>query len=240
MSQPTIDRARLEQLPLFEPLSESQLQRVIATTRSVDVREGQRLFVQGQPAERFYLVVSGLIKLSRVSEDGHEKIVELISDGRLFGEAILFMEQQRFPVDATALADSRLYGFSNQTYRALLSESTALCFALCGRITLRLHNLLDEVDRLSLQNASLRVVNYFASLLPNTEDGTAVIDLAAPKQVIAARLSITPETFSRILRTLTEQGIISIHGKTVGINDTRRLREFGHHGLAPYAQRHPS
>lgn len=239
MNAATVDRTLLQRQTLFKPLNDEQLQRMTATARAIDLTEGQQLFAQSQPAEHFYLVVSGLVKLARLSEDGHEKIVELVNGGRLIGEAILFMEQQRYPVDATALADSRLYAFRNQTYRSLLGESIELCFALCGHITKRLHGLLDEVDRLSLQNASLRVVNYLSGLLPDGAERAAVIDLAAPKQVIAARLSITPETLSRILRTLTDQGIISLHGKTVGVHDARRLREFGHHGPAPYGPRRP-
>ena len=69
-------------------------------------------------------------------------------------------------------------------------------------------------------------------LLPRSHSDSAVIDLAAPKQVIAARLSITPETLSRILRTMAEHGIISMHGRSVGVHDVQRLREFGRLGLS--------
>lgn len=228
MSQNHVDPALLERLPLFAPLDAGQRARVIATTRALSVAEGRQLFSVGRPAEHFYLVVSGLIKLSRVSEGGHEKIVELVNPGRLFAEAILFLPRQYYPVDAAAIEDSFLYAFDNRTYRGLLEESTTLSLALCRELSVRLHELIEEIERLSLQNASLRVVNYLSGLIDDRSDNTAVIDLTASKQVIAARLSITPETFSRILRTLSDQGVISIRGKTVGVADVDRLRALAH------------
>lgn len=224
----SVDPQRVRQVQFFGVLEEAQLQRVLATTRAITLDEGDRLFDLGQPAERFYLLLTGQIKLFRLSPEGHEKIIELVGPGKLFAEAVPFLPQQRYPVNAAALAASTLYGFDIGTLLTLLRGSNELCLALLGKLSTRLHQQVNEIDKLTLQNATLRVVSYLLERLPNPRAESAVIDLAVPKQSIASRLSITPETFSRILNSLARAGIISLHGRSVGIHDADRLREFAH------------
>jgi CRP-like cAMP-binding protein len=236
MTKPTVDTRLVKQIHLFGCLSEAQLADIIDSTRVLQVQEGERVFEFGQHAERFYLVVKGQIKLFRVSEDGHEKIIEIVAPGRLFAEAVMFMRHRRYPVSAAALASSELYAFDNQTFLDLLQGSAELCLALLGDLSMRLHARLNEIDYLTLQNATFRVVSYLIDLLPDAKAESAVIDLAAPKQAIASQLSITPETLSRILHTMAREGIITIHGKTIGVHSTQRLRAFGRFERALYAK----
>lgn len=238
MSQSRIDVEKVKRVHLFSVLDQAQLQQVIKTTRVIRVEEGEQLFALGQQAEYFYVVISGQIKLFRVSQDGNEKIIDLLDAGRLFAEAVMFMNPIRYPVNATALRPTTLYAFRNQTYLSLLRQSNDLCFVLLGDLSMRLHILLNEIDQLTLQNATYRVVDYLLECLPDAHTESVVIDLDIPKQVIAARLSITPETFSRILRAMANEGIITIHGKTLGIHDIWRLREFGRSERAHYASLH--
>ncbi len=223
-----VDPERVRQLQFFSILDDQQLQQVLATTRVISLDEGGRLFDLGQPAERFYLLLKGQIKLFRVSPEGHEKIIELMGPGKLFAEAVPFLPQKRYPVNAAALTDSVLYGFDNNTLLTLLRGSNDLCLVLLGKLSMRLHQQVNEIDKLTLQNATLRVVGYLLERLPNSRAESAVIDLAVPKQSIASRLSITPETFSRILNSLARAGIVTLQGRSVGIHDTARLREFAH------------
>ncbi|MFO1351619.1 MAG: Crp/Fnr family transcriptional regulator [Gammaproteobacteria bacterium] len=203
--------------------------------RVLALDEGERLFDFGQPGERFFFVVAGMIKLYRVSPEGNEKIIELIGPGKLFAEAVMFMQQRHYPVSAEALRPTTLYSFDNQTFTDLLRSSNELCFALLGDLSMRLHARLNEIDYLTLQNATFRVVSYLIDALPDPKAESAVIDLNAPKQLIASQLSITPETFSRILHTLAREGIVTIHGKTIGVHNTERLRKFVHSSQISYA-----
>lgn len=226
--RPTVDPEQVRQLHLFSPLDDPQFQQILATTRCITLDEGARLFDMGQPAERFYLLLKGQVKLFRVSPEGNEKIIELMGPGKLFAEAVAFLPEKRYPVNAAALSHSVLYSFDNNTLLNLLRGSNELCLVLLGKLSQRLHFQVNEIDKLTLQNATLRVVGYLLERLPNPRAESAVIDLAVPKQSIASRLSITPETFSRILNSLARAGIITLQGRSVGIHDTRRLREFAH------------
>ena len=219
-----VNRSTLLENHLFRVLNEDQLQQIVHSTCPVRLAAGETLFTNGQPAEHFYLIVDGHVKLFRTSRQGHEKIIEISGKGNVFAEAVMFMEQPRYPVSAAAIDDCLLYRFSNPVYLELLSGSQELCFALFADLCKRLHQLLHEMDLLSFHHARYRLVEYLNHELKDS--GSRQIILRADKKTIASRLSITPETLSRILHELTDEGIVSVSGKTIEVHDLTRLRSY--------------
>lgn len=217
-----INKSVLLNSHLFNPLNEEQLDLVIFSTREIHLDEGNTLFYQGDEANYFYLVLEGDIKLFRTSEGGNEKIIEIASKNHIFAEAVMFLEQPLYPLSAEAVNDSVLYRFKIQTYLELLSQSRELCFALLGDLSIRLSRMLNEIERLSFENGRFRVMQYLDELVGNSSHDS--IKLNIKKKVIASRLSITPETLSRIFRELIEEEIISISGKSIKIHNRLRLK----------------
>lgn len=201
---------------LFSELTDQQLDRVRRHAHITDMVEGESLFFQGDEAVCFFLVVSGRIKLYRVSPDGKEKVVEIMEDGATFAEALMFMDQASYPVTATALAPSRVVGINCKDFKSMLRESIDTCFLLMGTMCFRLRGLIREIDALSLDTGTVRTVAY---LLHQAPEGDNRFELKVAKSVIASRLSVKPETFSRILKNLHEQEIVSIEGRNVTIHD---------------------
>lgn len=222
----SIDRL-VRQAPLFSSMDEAQLRQLIDSMRLIRLQEGERLFNLDQTAERFFMVAQGRIKIFRVSQAGNEKVIEIFGPGDLFAEAVMFFEHRHYPVNAEALEPSEVCAFDNQTFLNLLRGSTDLCLKMLGDLSMRLHALVDEIDYLTLQNSTCRVVSYLIDQLPASATDEVTIDLSVPKSVIASRVSIKPETFSRILHNLVREGIISIHGKTIQVRAIERLRRFG-------------
>ncbi len=211
---------------LFSDLNESQIAIVLRHTRVVDLREGDVLFEQRQPARDFFMLTDGQIKLARNSADGHEKIIDLISPGHTFAEAILFSRQKVYPVTASAILDSRVLSFDIASYADILHESTDACFAIMAEMSRRLHWYIGEIDRLTLHSATFRVVCYLLDQVPSTHLGSSEIRLATPKHAIASRLSITPETLSRSFSRLSRDGLIEVRDDAVVLNDVGKLRQF--------------
>jgi len=201
---------------LFSALDEAQLERVRRHAHITDMIEGESLFFQGDEVSCFYLVLSGRIKLYRVSPEGKEKVVEIMQDGHTFAEALMFMDEMTYPVTATALAPSRVVGINCRDFREMLRESVDTCFLLMGNMSYRLRGLIREIDTLSLDTGTVRTVAYLLRAAPPDKD---VFELEIAKSVIASRLSVKPETFSRILRNLHERSIVSIDGRKVTIHD---------------------
>ena len=205
---------------LFASLDEQQLQRVAKRAVLLKRNSGTLLFEQREPAKRFYLLLEGQIKLFRLSPDGNEKVIEIITPPGTFAEALMFLESPYYPVNAQALRDSRLIAIDAPDYLDMLRGSAETCLALLGDLSQRLHGLVREIDHLTLQSASCRVAAY---LHEQAGDHHREIQLSMSKGVLASLLSVTPETFSRILKQLSAKGIIKVSGKRVEILDADAL-----------------
>ena len=169
----------------------------------------------------FYLVLRGKMKLFRMSPDGQEKIIEIVAQGGTFAEALMFMDQPHYPVSSAALSDTVVVGIDAKDFKAMLWDSVDTCLLLLGDMSFRLRKLIHEIDTLTLHSGTCRVANY---LLQHAPEDRRQFDLDIAKSVIAARLSVKPETFSRIIKNLREQGILSIDGNNVTIHDHEALK----------------
>ena len=207
---------------LFTHLDTSQLKRVHAMRHPIALGDGDVLFRLGDSAQRFFLVIEGRIKLSRVSSGGNEKVFEIVQPGHTFGEALMFLEQSSYPINATALGSTRLLGFDSKAFVALLRESVDTCFMLLAGMSQRLHAMIDEIDDITLQSATCRTATMLVSHL--TDPRQTDFRLCAPKSVLASRCSVKPETFSRILHSLSSAGVISVHGSCITVHAPEQLR----------------
>ena len=149
-------------------------------------------------------------------KDGKEKVVEIFEDGATFAEALMFMDEPRYPVTATALSPTRVIAINCADFKSMLLDSVDTCFLLLGWMSKRMHNLVREIDALSLETGTVRTVSY---LLQQAPANRSSFNLKVAKSVIASRLSVKPETFSRILKNLQDRNIIEIEGKRVTIHD---------------------
>jgi CRP-like cAMP-binding protein len=216
-------RHELRRVYLLSQLDDEQLGQVVSTMQVHLLEKGQRLFDQGQSATRFFLLRQGQIKLYRLSPDGQEKIIEVMRPGQTFAEAVMFMENRVYPVHAETLDPAEVVSFDNGTFLQVLRESVDTCFRLMATMSMRLHAQVTEIENLCLHNATFRLVSYLLQELPAGAEETEV-QLSTPKAVIAARLAIQPETFSRILARLRDQGLIEVHGADIVLKDIPGLR----------------
>ncbi len=208
---------------LFSTLSDDQLSAVIQGSRTLDLSEGQMLFEAGDKAERFYFVESGQVKLYRLSPEGAEKVIEIIMPGNTFAEALMFLEHPVYPVSAAALHEARIVSFDSRIFLQMLRGSVDTCFRIMGSMSQRLRGLIKEIDDLTLQSATTRLCAMLWRQL--RENGSPDIELKAPKGVLASRLSIKPETFSRILHNLSDRQVLEVKGSRIDIKDSTQLRE---------------
>lgn len=211
--------------PFFEHLGQSEQERLITQSNEQQYAAGELLVRQGQPAERFFLVLKGRVKLYRISADGQEKVVEIIQAGQTFAEAVMFMQRSEYPVCAETLEAVQLVSFPNRLMLTLLEENPQACLHLLGHISIRLHQRLGELETLTLQNATQRFALYLIQQLEDRSQETVDIELPLPKRLIAARLSMQPETLSRIMARLNQEGLIEMRGRNIHIPSIKSLLE---------------
>jgi len=215
----------LQDAYLFAKLDEEQMLRVRSMSHEITLKDGDALFEAGDKARHFYLVLDGKMKLSRLSLNGDEKVIEVVKAGHTFAEALMFLEKPHYPVRAASIGKSQLMSFDNNKFLGLLRESVDTCFRVMGDMSMRLRHLIKEIDDLTLQSATGRVAGYLCGKYVFKDQKRIEFDLDAPKGVLASRLSVQPETFSRILHTFSEQGLVRVKGGHIEILNPDGLRE---------------
>jgi CRP-like cAMP-binding protein len=211
----------LARVPLFNSMGAEELSRIALGTTEVRAEKGEQIFQRGDPCVGFHQVVYGQVKLSFTSTGGGEKVVELIGPGHSFGEALMFMGSP-YIVSAQATEDSLLLHVAKPAiYREIYHDPEFACKMLAG-LSQRMHSLMCDMESYSLHSGTQRVAGYLLRELPEAE--ATHLTLPATKAVLASRLNLTPEHFSRILGELSARRLIAFKGRVVNILDLPALR----------------
>jgi CRP-like cAMP-binding protein len=222
VSWATTDDLFLRRLYLFAPFGTQQLQQLMDSARLIRLEAGEYLFQQGQPAPRFFALRSGQMKLFRLSRRGDEKVFDVVGPGQTFCEEIMCTEQPVYPTTAQALRDCEVYSFSFETFETLLRGSPDACLHFMTDLGERISRLIKELDEVTLQDATTRLVSFLLEHGAARGDADVVLDV--PKGIIASRLSIRPETLSRILHRLRDKGLVEVKRSSIHVNDVAGLK----------------
>jgi CRP-like cAMP-binding protein len=206
---------------MFSEMSPGELDRVAAFTMPSHVAKGAAVFHAGDPCTGFHIVVYGQVKLGFHSPQGGEKVVDIIGPGQSFGEALMFLEKP-YIVFAHALHDTMLLHVAKHCVFGELARDPSFSRKMLSGLSRRLHSLVKDVEAYSLRSSAERVIGY----LLRDEDELAEVELTAGKGVVASRLNMTPEHFSRVLHELAAAGLIEVAGKTIRILDVEGLRAY--------------
>jgi CRP-like cAMP-binding protein len=217
------DYRLVRSVPLFAGLAEPAL---LALLRDAVVRQlprGGVLFLQGDPASRFFVVVEGWVRLIRSTPEGNEVTIALFGRGESLAEAAM-LQLGKYPVTGLIAENSRLLIVSAESFLGRLKADSDLCFALMASMARRLHQFVQQVEQLSASSTTQRLATFLLRCC-TAESGACTIELPLDKALIAARLGMQPETFSRALAKLRPHGIAAT-GASVHIDSIEHLRGF--------------
>ena len=223
-------RQAIASAPMFGGLDSAHVDLLAAESRSIFLPAGQVLFRRGTPSTGFYIVREGQMQLSVSNSEGVVKVLEILSPGSAFGHAVMFL-QEPYPVDATALADTGLVFVPVAAVDRVLDEDPSMARVMLASMAKRLQSKVQDIAMLSLQSATQRIVAYVLGAADVGLTSTSV-ELPVRKQVLASRLGMTPETFSRAMRALSGEGLLEVDGAVVQIPDVA--------ALVAYSDRQPS
>ena len=200
----------VRKLPLFEQLAEQDFTFLLAAATVRAVEKGSDLFVQGDPADRFFVVLEGWAKLYRINLDGAEAVVRMVNRGESFAEAAMFAGGY-FPVSAQAVTDLRALSIPSKAFADCVQSDVKMAFAMLGSLSLRLRMLVQQVEQLQVQSAPQRVGSFLLSLRTAT-----------------ARLCLTPQTHGPRGLQASPQSGAQRHGgigdATAGVGHGAQLR----------------
>ncbi len=214
---------------LFAGLTPAEIAPFARGARETSITKGDILFHRGDACTGFHLILSGQIKLAFISAEGNEKVVEILSRGQSFGEAVMFMDKP-YVVMAQALTDCSLLHIAKQVVFDEMGRDPIFCRKIIAGLSRRLHQLMSDVESYSLRSGRDRIIGYLLREegLGSDDDvlttGPVSIRLPTSKGIIASRLNLTQEHFSRILHELIESGLIQVQGRNIHVPDLGRLR----------------
>jgi CRP-like cAMP-binding protein len=216
--------ALLSDIALFDGLSGEQLRFLAADCFPRRLSRGGVIFEKGALLDGFYALREGRVKLAILSPEGAERVVQIALPGDTFGESIGLIERPS-PVYAQALCDCEVLFFRAERARAAASRWPSLGCRFLEQCCVRVHQLYRDLEACCLRSALQRVAGFLLDSLESGSRRSAPrVVLPAGKAVVASRLNLTPETFSRELRHLSDAGVIRVDRRIVEVRDPGRLR----------------
>lgn len=218
----------IARVPLFEGLPPEQVEDLAMIVTDQVFRKGKTIFSEGEEANGFYVVITGRIKIFKLSPDGKEQILHFFGPGEPFGEVPVFTGQH-FPANAEAMEESRIFFFPRKSFVDLIKKNPSLALNMLAVLSKRLRRFAALIDDLSLKEVPGRLAAYLL-YLSDQNKGAKVLELAVTKAQLASLLGTIPETLSRILGKLSSQGLIETDGRRITILDKEALRDLAESG----------
>lgn len=216
-------RHLLCQHPLFAGSSSALIDQLLASGQTRHFQRGATLQFKGDRPNHLLLLCSGSLKESCICHNGEEHVLEILETGAMTAEWSLF-DEIPLPFSIVAAANSEVFAIDRRFLRDWLSQDPAFALRLMRHLAGRIVRLIEDIGQQALQSPLARIADY---LLERAKTGAATtIILPAPKRLIAARLGISAEAFSRSLRDLADAGILSVDQQCIEIARPDRLREW--------------
>ncbi|PLW77091.1 cyclic nucleotide-binding protein [Cohaesibacter celericrescens] len=191
--------------PIFHGLNDTAMDELLQRASIKSYRRGETLFMQGDPADAFFVVIEGWTKIYRITQSGDEAVVGVFTRGQSFAEAAAFTNGQ-FPATGETVTDSRLLRVPSQQLVEILGKAPEIGLAMLASTSQHLHMLIKQIEQLKAHTGAQRVAEFLLSLT-NAKAGACILELPYDKALIAGRLGIKPESLSRAFQKLRGYGV---------------------------------
>jgi len=220
--------ADIAEIPMFKGLPRADLDQLAEIAEDRKVARGRKIFFEGDEGDGFYVVLSGRVKIFKLSPDGKEQTLHLFGPGEPFGEVALFAGT-RFPANAEAMEAGRVLFFPTRSFADLIQRNPSIAMNMLGLLSMRLRRFTALIEDLSLKEVPGRLAAYLL-YLSTEEQGGAELSLDITKAQLASLLGTIPETLSRILGGMAQRGLIESEGRTIRILDREALEDLAEAG----------
>ena len=207
---------------IFENLDGTSLQTFCDEAQIKKVSKKNLIFSQDDKAGYFYIVKEGGVKIFRETPAGEEIVVDIVGAGDAFGEVAIFNGGQQ-AYSAESVAKSELISLPIKLLESMLDDNTTLAKGLIDKLALQQRKHLSELEHHGHKSAPQRIGCYLLALCPKNHDGEMDVELPYGKTVIAGKLNMKPETFSRSLKALEQDLGIKTAGRVIHIPEVNKL-----------------
>jgi CRP/FNR family transcriptional regulator len=232
-----MDIRSIQKVPIFSKLNEVDSEQLNGIIKVKTFNKDDIIFFDTEPYRGFYFVVTGLVKIYKISKEGREHILHLIEPHNTFAEVPLFeniddvfTDDFRYPANAMALEDHTTLGLvPAREFTELLKNNSSISLKMLSGFAKRLRHLSRHIEEISLKDVTKRVAGFILTEYKNQSNGnlnkTPEIKLNISKNDLASYLGTIIETLSRTLKKLQNEEVITVEGRTIIIKDPERLKE---------------
>ncbi len=218
-------QATLHTIGLFDGADAGFFDSMAAKARVIEAEKGQILFIHEDKAESFYLITRGWIKLFRETLDGAQAVVDILTTGHLFGETSLFQDDL-YPYSAEAAEASQIIALPLSVLKEEIEKNPKLALTMLSAMARYRKQQDQELEHRILQNAPQRIGCFLLRLADQNKSGPVTIHLPYDKTLVASRLGMQPETFSRALGKLKDATGITVKGATIEMDSLEQLSQY--------------
>jgi CRP/FNR family transcriptional regulator len=220
---------QIASIPLFQGLPREQYEDLAMIVVDQAVQREQLIFSEGDEGAGFYVVLSGRVKIFKLSSEGKEQILHILGPGEPFGEVPVFAGEH-FPANAQAIGESRVFFFPRPAFIELIEKNPSVALNMLAVLSRRLRRFAALVDDLSLKEVPGRLAAHLL-YLSERKKGTADLVLDISKNQLASLLGTIPETLSRILARMAKEEFIKLSGQRgIRILNRRGLEDLANGG----------
>jgi len=213
---------------LWHGASEDAIMRLAGSSRVQDVPRGTTLAAEGDPADRFGVVVAGRIRVYHLAADGRVMVLETFGSGQAFA-AVAALSGARHPASVDATTSATVAWVTREALFAMLEDEPSIARALLADLSERVIHLTEVVQTLALDVPARLARFLFQRSLAAGEATVAGlrVPLGMTKAELASSLGTVPETLSRALKRLRDDGVLEVRGSDILILDVGALARLG-------------
>ncbi|MGV8894386.1 MAG: Crp/Fnr family transcriptional regulator [Burkholderiaceae bacterium] len=204
---------------LFRMLNEQQLDNILCATKTMQAKANTSIVSHGDTANGTFWIVYGQVKIVLHTKQGTEKILEILGRNTCFGLGEMLLGRPHIALIKTT-TDAMLLHVDRAAIMRVAEQNFDFSRELMTCVGRQFYSLVRDIEGYS-QTAKQRVAEYL--LRQSRREFSDDIELVAKKSLIASRLSLTPETLSRLFHDLSAEGMIAISGRRIKILDFDRM-----------------
>jgi CRP/FNR family cyclic AMP-dependent transcriptional regulator len=221
-----MDISYLKYIPLFSELQDSDLREISKVAMTQLFKKDNMILIEEEVGSTMFIILDGRVKISRISDDGREVILSILSEGDFFGEMSILDGQNR-SANVVTLEDSRILVIRREDFLRMLHDYPQIAINLLKELAARLRRSDSQIKSLSLQNATGKVASTILRIADDSGKihlGQVEIPRLPPQQDLANMAGTSRETISRVIKSLCEKGYLKKEGNRLIILDYETFR----------------
>lgn len=215
----------LKTYPLFSECDDNFLESLSRQANVFDAPKNKVIFLSQEDANNFYILQKGWVKLFRETLEGTQAIIDVIPQGHMFGESCLF-EDDKYPFSAEVIESATLISLPISALKSEIEQNPKLAISMLSSMARYRKQQDKELEHRTLQNTPQRIGCFLLRLVDQNAKGPVTIHLPYDKTLVAMRLGMQPETFSRGISTLKKATGMQVKGSTIQLDDVSNLAEY--------------